>query len=146
MVEDCSTYGSKIMHHNVQSLNNKIPELKLTLSINDFNMDILCLTEHWLSSDHMYVVKFDKFVLSGNFSRTVSGGGGGGGFCILDKDHMQKKEVNYIKELGSDKNFEVSAVEILNLNTIIVCMYRSPEGGFYEFLAKMEMVINTVQL
>jgi hypothetical protein len=74
MVEDCSKHGLKIMHQNVQCLNNKKPELKLILSLNDFNMDILCLTEHWLSSDHIYVLKFDKFVLSSNFSRTVSGG------------------------------------------------------------------------
>jgi hypothetical protein len=58
---------------------------------------------------------------------------------------MQIRDVNYITELGSDKNFEVSAVEILNLNTITVRIYRSPEGGFYEFLAKMEMGLNRVQ-
>jgi hypothetical protein len=95
----------------------------------------------------MHVVKFDRFVLSSNLSRTVNGGvGGGRAMCIVAKDYMQIKEVNYITELGSNKKFEVSALEILNLNTIIVCMYRSPEGGFYEFLAKMEMIIDRVQL
>jgi hypothetical protein len=59
---------------------------------------------------------------------------------------MQIKEVNYITELGSDKNSEVSAVEILNRNTIIVCIHRSLEGGFYELLAKMEMVVDRLQL
>ena len=45
-----------------------------------------------------------------------------------------KNDVDCLKELGSENNFELSAVEIIDFNFIVVCIYRSPNGKFDEFL------------
>jgi hypothetical protein len=38
------------------------------------------------------------------------------------------KEVNYLKDIGLEKHFELSATELSYLNTIIVCIYGSSYG------------------
>ena len=50
--------------------------------------------------------------------------------------------------MGCDKVFELSAIEMFDHNVITVCVYihRSPYGEFYDFLSKLEVVINGVQV
>jgi hypothetical protein len=69
MVNDFGSNCLKDVHHNVQSLNSNLPKLTLTLSLYKCNIDIVCLTEHWLILDHMNVLYFDNFMLISNFSR-----------------------------------------------------------------------------
>jgi len=66
----------KILHHNVQSLNNKLLELSISLSIDDINADILCFTEHWLRENQLNSVHIDQFKLVSSFSRSIRTGGG----------------------------------------------------------------------
>jgi hypothetical protein len=47
--------------------------------------------------------------------------------------------------MGQEMAFELSAVELLDINTIIVCIYRSPESDLDEFLAKLEIMIRRIQ-
>jgi len=119
MVNDLGSKCLKAVYHNVQSLNNKLPELTLTLSRYKCNTDVVCFTEHKLISDHMYVLDFDNFMLISNFSRIACKGGGTHTFV---KHHVQAKEVNYLFNLGCDKALELSAVEILDHN-IMLCVY-----------------------
>lgn len=100
MVCDFGSKCLKAVHYNVQSLNNKLPELTLILSCYKCNIDVVCLTEHKLTSDHMYVLDFGNFMLISNFSRIVCKDGGTHTFV---KNHVQAKEVNYIFNLGCDK-------------------------------------------
>jgi len=67
-VTDTSTLNPKshelkILHHNVQSLNNMLLELSISLSIDDINADILCFTEHWLGENQLNSVYIDQFKL-----------------------------------------------------------------------------------
>jgi hypothetical protein len=36
-------------------------------------------------------------------------------------------------------------VELVDIKTVIVCIYRSPESDLDEFLAKLEIVIRRIQ-
>jgi len=76
MVNDLGSKCLKAIYHNVQSLNNKLLELTLTLSCYKCNIDVVCLTEHKLISDHMYVLDFDNSMSISNFSRIACMGGG----------------------------------------------------------------------
>jgi len=49
--QDLNSYDLKILHHNVQSLNNTVLEISILLSFDSLNVDVLCFTEHWLRED-----------------------------------------------------------------------------------------------
>jgi len=68
----------------------------------------------------MNILDFDNFRLISNFSRIACKGGGK---CRFVRNHLQAKEVNYLVNMGCDKVFEISAVEMLDHNLITVCIY-----------------------
>ena len=55
---------------------------------------------------------------------------------ICGKKHLYKKLVNCFHDISAEKDFEVSATELVDYNYIIVCIYRSPDGNFWIFLKK----------
>ena len=102
MVHDFGSKCLKAVYHNVQNLNNKLPALTLMLSCYKCKTDVVCLTEHKLISDRMYVLDFDNFMLISNFSRIACKGCGTHTFV---KNHVEAKEANYLFNLGCDKAF-----------------------------------------
>jgi hypothetical protein len=66
----------RILHHNVQSLNNKLQDIKLMLTIDKLNVNMLCFTEHWLCEDQLNVLNIDQFILMSKFCRSSSASGG----------------------------------------------------------------------
>ena len=127
-------FGLRILHHNVQNLSNKKNEITMMLSVDRMHINILCLTEQWLREDQLNVVNIDHFSLVSKYCRTSSS-------CIYVNNNIQSKEVAWFDNLGSDKVFEISVVELLEFHTILACIYRSPESDFYEFLNKLEALI-----
>ena len=105
------------------------------LSFEDISVDVLCFTEHWLKENQLSSVCIDQFKLVSSFSRSFRPGGGS---SIFAKNILHTNDIDYLKELGSENNFEVSAVEIKYFNFIVVCIYRSPNGKFDEFLHELE--------
>jgi len=64
-----------ILHHNVQSLNNKLLDIAMMLTVDNLNVNILRFTEHWLLEDQMNVLNIDQFRLVSNFSSYSTSGG-----------------------------------------------------------------------
>jgi hypothetical protein len=58
---------------------------------------------------------------------------------------LKTKQIHYLSESGQEKDFELSGVQLLDMKTAIVCIYRSPESDLHEFLAKLEIVIRIIQ-
>ena len=48
--------------------------------------------------------------------------------------------------MGSENDFEMTEVELVDFKFILVCIYRSPHSDFYTFLNKLEIVICKVQV
>jgi hypothetical protein len=46
-----------ILHHNVQSINNKPLELNVLLQSELADVDVLCLSEQWLREEHMKLIR-----------------------------------------------------------------------------------------
>jgi len=77
------------------------------LTTENLNVNILCFTEHWFSEVQMNVLNTDYFRLVSNFSRSHSTSGGS---CIFTINTIEMKEVNYLRELGNEKVFKITAV------------------------------------
>jgi exonuclease III len=134
-------YEIRFLHHNVQSLSNKLLDIAIMLATEHSKINILCFTEHWLSEVQMKVLNIDGFRLASNFSRSYSTSGGS---CIFTRNTIETKDVNYLKDLGQEKIFEISATELSTSNTILACIYRSPDSDFYTFLHILELLITKV--
>ena len=68
------------LRHKVQSINNELLELNVLLHSELEDVDVLCLSEHWLREEYIKLISIDKFKLASNFSRSESGNGGS---CIF---------------------------------------------------------------
>jgi len=131
-------YVSTILHHNVQSLSNKLFKLTTLLNSDLTHLDILCFTEQLLMENQTKVLNTDHFKLVSNFSRFSINHGESCNFVAKDR---RTKKVNYLKGIGSEKVFEMSAAQLLDFKFTLTCMYRSHDGDFYEFLEKPESII-----
>jgi hypothetical protein len=65
------------------------------------------------------LVKINNFKLDSKFCRQQSNGGGS---CILVNKEVNTREVTILNELKSEINFEISGVEIVKLNWVLVLL------------------------
>ncbi|KAJ8737452.1 hypothetical protein PYW08_000047 [Mythimna loreyi] len=81
-----STNSINLVHQNIQGLMNKDLEVDLFLNCN--NIDILCLTEHWLKS-HQLMFNFSNHQIGSSFNRIDALRGGS---LILINNNLKYKE------------------------------------------------------
>lgn len=121
---------------NIQCLSAKVTYVKALQKMYDLN--ILCLTEHWLRDQQIMSINFDEMFVAAHFSRK---NGIHGGSCILLKNDWLTAIINRndLMMVNEEFHFELSAVEIKGMNLVIFCVYRSPTRGsrevFYNKLA-----------
>lgn len=58
-VMNSNKYEIRLLHYNVQSLNNTLLDIAIMLTAENLNANILCFTEHWLSEVQMYILHTD---------------------------------------------------------------------------------------
>jgi hypothetical protein len=46
-----------------------------------------------------------------------------GGSCIFVSSVINVREVNFLKNLGRDKELEISATKLVDFKFIVICMY-----------------------
>ena len=114
----------------------------MLLQIDLKNIDVLCLTEHWQNLNQVNAINVTNFKLVSVFCREIYGHGGS---CIYVKEHLSTKETKYCDTVNVDKEFELTATELIDKNVIILCIYRSPDGNFDNFLTKLDTVIQNIK-
>jgi exonuclease III len=127
-----------ILHQNICSIRNKITELEVLLSTELKEIDILCLTEHWLNDLNIHCINIGGFKLISAFCRNSSKYGGS---SIFVKDFLIANEINHFPNVCEEKNFEMSLIDLPEHKVNIACIYRSPDGQPKKFMNKLEQVI-----
>jgi hypothetical protein len=89
-VMNFNDYAIRLLHHNVQSLNNKLLDIAIMLTTGNLNVNILCFTEHWLSEVQMNILNINYFRLVSSFSRNQ---GTSGGSCIFTRNTTETKKL-----------------------------------------------------
>ena len=71
-----------ILHQNLCSLRNKTADLEIRLDSAHIQIDVICLTEHWLNHQNLSRTNISNFKLVSTFNRTYKTHGGS---CIYVK-------------------------------------------------------------
>ena len=124
------------MATNVQCLSNKRSAIQ---SLADANkVDILCISEHWLSecNENLYNIHGYRKVSWFSRKRHIHGGVG-----ILVFNDIEAIEIKYIKTNSVGKECELVGVYLPERELVVVCTYRSPNGNIEDFLAIIETTL-----
>ncbi|KAK9501785.1 hypothetical protein O3M35_012456 [Rhynocoris fuscipes] len=130
----------KIMHHNVCSVRNKLSTLEVFVC--ERNIDVICLTEHWLTELEMPYYVLDGYYICSSFSRKQYKGGG---VMLMVRNNLTLFDISNIKALSTDKHFECAAAKlVLNnvVNLLILVVYRSPDGDIEIFFDRIIQCID----
>jgi hypothetical protein len=61
-------------------------------------------------------------------------------------NELKTRELTFLTNLGREKVFEISAIELVDFKIIVVCTYRSPNSNVDNFLELLEETVNKVLL
>lgn len=113
------------------------------LSDRNTDIDVICLTEHFMMSGHEDICVIPNFCIAAYFSRSNSNRGGS---CIYVKKGHHWKAISKSVLFTECSTFECSAIELIDYKVIIICLYRVPVpsnlSNFFERLDKMLKYVN----
>jgi hypothetical protein len=61
------------------------------------------------------------------------------------KKGIGTKDLKFFKEISMEKDFEMSATELIDYGYIIVHIYRSSDINFWNFLKTLELIMQIAQ-
>lgn len=110
-------------------------DLEIELFMNCNNIDILCITEHWLKS-HQFMFNFSNHQVGSSFSRENAIHGGS---LILLTKKFKFKERKDIVSLSVERTIEIACVELEQL--VVLSVYRPPSSVYDCFESIMDDVL-----
>lgn len=122
----------------------KIDLLETTLSelqTKDIDIDVLCFSETFIQRGHETNAKFKNYKMVSSFSRINQKRGG---VCILVKKNIKTIRLDFLDSLVVQKHFECCGIELLNHDTYIICLYRTPDSDVNMFINKLEEILNYI--
>lgn len=125
------------MHQNIQSLSGKLLQLEAILNSN--NVDILMLTEHWITKNAQMVSTFiPNYKIATYFCRSISIHGG---CAILCRSNVSYNVVD-VTEYSIEGVIECACLELFNVDVVVIVIYRPPNGDFFLFLELFCALLN----
>ena len=131
----------RLLHINIQSMRNKISELEAYLAAKEPNIDVICVSEHWLQESEIQYIKVGEFTVASHFARTEFTHGG---TLILLNKSLESYPLLNLNKFSIEKHCEIAAAKIKNLNITILTIYRSPIGDFNVFIDTLEKLLISV--
>lgn len=119
-----------MVHQNIQGISGK--DLELELFMNSKNIDILCITEHWLKS-HQVIFNFNNHRIASSFSRTNLSHGGS---LIITRNNIKSKDRTDLVGLSVERVVEIACIEFEHF--IVMSVYKPPCAPYDSFQKVME--------
>jgi hypothetical protein len=136
-----TSHNLVILHQNIAGLLNKqdildiaIKELEETLK----SIDIICLSETFISKGDEKNVRLHNHVLGSHWSRPNLKRGG---VCILVKNDLNFVNLEIMKEFSMQNVFECCGISLTDSNLVVVCIYTTPNPDKSLFLHKLESLL-----
>ena len=123
----------------MQSLNNKTQALKIFADSKQ--ADIICTTEHWLTSQNINLYNLRGYTNVAFFCRSNSIHGG---VCIFVHNEIRAIGLEYITENSSEKDFEITGVHLPDQHIVVMCVYRSPAAPTEVFMHGLDSTLTQV--
>lgn len=139
-----TTQNAWLLHSNICGIKNKIDELQLHIDASEDKIEILCLTEHFLSADLSgFLQRFDGFNTVSFYGRPEENRGGA---CILVRDSIVASNRPDIGNLSVSYVFECAAAEIgpSSKRTLVITLYRTPDSDANIFLDHLEGLLSLI--
>ena len=111
----------------------------MLLTDKTLELDILCITEHWLDEKEIDYYNFVNYSLVSKFCRKNKRHGGS---CIYVKENLEAKPCKLFEHYTREEHFETSIIELTQSNTVIMCVYRTPNSNINIFIETMDIIIN----
>jgi exonuclease III len=119
-----------------------MPNIEVLLADKSLELDVLCFTEHWLREDEIGYYNFENYCLVSKFCRKNKQHGGS---CIYVKTNLEAKPYNLFEKLKQEEHFEASIIELTQLNTIIMCVCRTPNSNINIFIETLDSIISILK-
>lgn len=128
-----------IVHHNVQSMGNCLDELEAWVNT-AVMCDLLCLTEHWRSTEELALIKVRNFSLISGVCRDP---GKHGGAAVFARESVNAKVRVDLNNLTTLHEFECAGAEVLIAGQpwIVAAIYRT-DSGRDVFFDKMNTLLD----
>ncbi|XP_045466653.1 uncharacterized protein LOC123675348 [Harmonia axyridis] len=94
------------------------------------DIHVAVLTEHWLKENHTEQIIVQNFVLGAHYSRS----NGYGGVLILHRDDSKMLPLECVRKYSVENHIELAGVYKRLHRKIIIGVYRPPQGDFEVFL------------
>lgn len=135
----------RFFHQNVEGIGNKLDLVELM--VDDLSPHFLVITEHQKSNEDLRLFNFEGFALVSSYSRVSHKGGG---VALFAKKHLcdYLSDISWAADVSVDLDLELAMAKlsILNFVIFILCIYRSPNGDFLNFLEKLDYVLHRLSL
>lgn len=99
---------------------------------------MLGLTEHWLSASNLKFINLEGYTLVSSYCRKTLAHGGS---CIFVKNTVKAIECLEFTDMSTERYCEVSAVELIDFNVLILCIYRTNLISSTDFLLHLERLL-----
>ena len=109
----------------------------------ELNANVLCVVEHWLSSDELSLLNIPGFKVADYFSRPS---GRHGGSLILVKHVINTKKVLDLSSLVLQSMFEVCCIYLNSFNILCISIYRIPKNDTVSFNIFLERLYDLLNL
>lgn len=114
-----------VLHQNVNGLLTKSDMISVcieNLTSQGISVDIVCITEHNMTSGDELYLNMPNYRLASHFMRVNRHGGS----CILIKNNFKYRQLHDITKLSISNLLECSAIELLEHGLSVLCIYRPP--------------------